>query len=866
MCKKLFGTTNIIFLILMLAAFSISGISVAETTAGDNQISELNITPDPIRLGAVAYIQYTLEQESKVFINVYKENGEHVKTIMNNVAKSAGLQNQSWEGKDKNGKPVPDGSYRFLVDARDYTGELIGQTEKIVLAGRTPGISLVNDTPDPFNPLIDEQATINYTLSSDAIVTVTILKGSTPIRTIVANELKSAGAYSAVWDGKEFDNVITGDGLYTYQIEAVSPQIPSFKSKYRSTLTVETRPPAISELTLTPNPLWLGIHKNLSIRYNLSEKAKVFITVYKEGNFVRSLVSGQYRYAGPNSAGWDLKDYLSSDVSEGTYTVVVGALDDYGRYGEKSTAVSVGYLAVSATSPAIDAKGVPVSDQIVIIFTETVRPGDTFKNITIKSGDINIPYSETRPVDNKLILQPSKELAYGALYTVTVPPGAVKNTFNQTLKNGYSFSFSTEDDPNKTNTSNVTDSNDKINLAKSVSISSTVEDGQYVTTATVDETTAVEAVNKGLSGSIVTIPVYNAADSIFCSLTGRLIKVAADKNAYMEIITTTGSIVFPASNIVIAELASQLGVNKADVKITINIARAKSEQAAAITAFARNNAINQVIPPVEFKAEAAAANKNVEIRSFTRYASYILYFPEAIDTVGANGTILNNDGTLFPAPTKITMRYGRIAAVIRGKRNGIYSVMASSKSFLDLKSHWAQNDISILASKLIITGIRTNYFAPEAKVTRAQFAAFVVRALGLSPKPETAAFKDTAVNDWYSGAVGAAADAGIIKGYANGTFRPYAYITREEAAVIAVNALKAAEVDIAVTENESNQFLNQFTDSGKISSWAKAEAALAVKNGIIKGSSANKFLPRSYCTRAESAVIIKKILMRADFI
>ena len=74
-------------------------------------------------------------------------------------------------------------------------------------------------------------------------------------------------------------------------------------------------------------------------------------------------------------------------------------------------------------------------------------------------------------------------------------------------------------------------------------------------------------------------------------------------------------------------------------------------------------------------------------------------------------------------------------------------------------------------------------FAPDAGLTRAQFCAIVVRALGLSQE-KTAGFTDVLQTDWFCGFVGAASKAGIVNGVGNGKFNPQGAITREQAATM----------------------------------------------------------------------------------
>ena len=70
---------------------------------------------------------------------------------------------------------------------------------------------------------------------------------------------------------------------------------------------------------------------------------------------------------------------------------------------------------------------------------------------------------------------------------------------------------------------------------------------------------------------------------------------------------------------------------------------------------------------------------------------------------------------------------------------------------------------------------------PNGKITRAEAAALVTRLLGLDTFASAAKpmFSDTP-SSWYNKAINAAVDRGIMKGYPDGRFRPNAPITRAE--------------------------------------------------------------------------------------
>lgn len=184
-----------------------------------------------------------------------------------------------------------------------------------------------------------------------------------------------------------------------------------------------------------------------------------------------------------------------------------------------------------------------------------------------------------------------------------------------------------------------------------------------------------------------------------------------------------------------------------------------------------------------------------------------------------------------------------------------YGVLEYDKSFEDVpESYWANEVIKVLSAKHIIFGVSETNFAPLQKVTRAEFAAMIVRVLGLEAK-NALSFKDVAANSWYAEAVTAANEAGIVMGRTPNEFAPNAAITREEMAVMVVRAYELQEGNKA---NESTK--TNFVDQQDVSAWAQEYINAAVEVGLLQGRGGNRFDPKAIANRAESAQVILNLL------
>ena len=143
---------------------------------------------------------------------------------------------------------------------------------------------------------------------------------------------------------------------------------------------------------------------------------------------------------------------------------------------------------------------------------------------------------------------------------------------------------------------------------------------------------------------------------------------------------------------------------------------------------------------------------------------------------------------------------------------------------------------------------------PNANITRAEVATIFFRLLTDEARNSlwstTNTFSDVASTVWYNTAVSTMANAGIIQGYEDGTFRPNANITRAEFAAIAARFMTSG-YDV-----ESDLF----TDIA--GHWARESINDAATAGWINGYSDDTFRPDNAITRAEAVTLVNNVLQR----
>lgn len=165
----------------------------------------------------------------------------------------------------------------------------------------------------------------------------------------------------------------------------------------------------------------------------------------------------------------------------------------------------------------------------------------------------------------------------------------------------------------------------------------------------------------------------------------------------------------------------------------------------------------------------------------------------------------------------------------------------------DIGGHWSEKYFSSLNERGIFTGDGKGNYMPEREITRAEFVCAAVRSINEGSGNISLRFTDVDDADFYAPYIYRAAELGIVSGFADGSFRPYASLTREEAVVILSRTygfLSGYNINGA------------FSDTDEISNGAKSAFAYAYHKGVISGYTDGTVRPRGRLTRAEAAVML----------
>ncbi|WP_166240938.1 S-layer homology domain-containing protein [Paenibacillus turpanensis] len=371
------------------------------------------------------------------------------------------------------------------------------------------------------------------------------------------------------------------------------------------------------------------------------------------------------------------------------------------------------------------------------------------------------------------------------------------------------------------------------------------------------------------SGAIVTVPVRAESNIVVGELNGQMVKNMEKQQAKLVIQTNKATYTLPAGQINIDAVSEQIGsaVSLQDIKVQIKIAEPAADQVKLVQSVSRQGEFEVVVPPMDFTVTGRYDGKTVDVTNFNAYVERTMALPQGVDpSQVTTGVVIEPDGTARHVPTQITMIAGAYYAKINSLTNSIYTVIWHPTSFKDVESHWAKSAVNDMGSRMVINGVGNEEFNPDQDITRAEFAAIIVRGLGLKLDKHSNPFSDVKSTDWYSNVISTAYSHELINGFEDGSFRPMEKITREQAMAIIANAMKITGLKAKLSMEQSGERLNAFADADQLSQWAKAHAADSLQAGIVSGRNGNKLAPTANITRAEVAVLVQRLLQKSELI
>ncbi|KAF5066547.1 S-layer homology domain protein [anaerobic digester metagenome] len=471
-------------------------------------------------------------------------------------------------------------------------------------------------------------------------------------------------------------------------------------------------------------------------------------------------------------------------------------------------------------------------------------------------------------------------LSRGVSYTFTVSATNALGVSNQSApsnaimlhkskgNSGGSTSVTPTSPTTATNNDGVVFVNGKAETAGTIT-SKTDANGQSIKIFTVDVTKLEKKLETEGKGATATISINEDSGIAQGILTGQMIKSMEDKRATLVLETKTATYTLPAEQIDIDTVSQQLGqgISLADIKVSISIAEPSTSKVKLIENTATHEGFTVMVPGVDFEINCTHNGKTVEIEKFNSYVERLVAIPENVDPNKiTTGIVIDEKGNIRHVPTQVVKIDEKYFAKINSVTNSTYTVIWNPITYADVENHWAKDSINNMGSRMVVSGVGNGNYNPDAAITRAEFAAMVVRALGLELGKGTDSFTDIDSADWFKPFAETASQYGIIMGYNEKTFAPNDKITREQAIAMTARAMKLTGKETELSDQELNSILNAFSDAQDVSNYAKKSLGVCLKHDIISGTGNGYLSPKNDVTRAEVAVILEKLLKKSNLI
>ena len=336
----------------------------------------------------------------------------------------------------------------------------------------------------------------------------------------------------------------------------------------------------------------------------------------------------------------------------------------------------------------------------------------------------------------------------------------------------------------------------------------------------------------------------------------------ADKD--MTLIITVGTVNYeiPTTAIDTTSVMEALGAtDPAIVPITVSITKSVDDYTQTVVdSTLRYADMQQIGESMQFNITAYYNGQTVEVENFNQFVGRTIQITAEQARRITTGLVIEDNGSRRHVPTDVfSNTYGRHFATINSLTNSTYVLVYNDVYFADARGTWFEASVNQMASRTIVNGRDTGNFDGNDNITRAEFAAIVIRALGLQNNGASEIFTDVNRHTWYSGYVGKAFEYGIVTGVGFGLYEPHRQITRQEAMLMVQRAANIAQMQGNTAD------INAFPDAANVSSWALDAAQWNVGSGLIQGRD-GRLDPQENITRAETATIILRLLQGAELV
>lgn len=168
---------------------------------------------------------------------------------------------------------------------------------------------------------------------------------------------------------------------------------------------------------------------------------------------------------------------------------------------------------------------------------------------------------------------------------------------------------------------------------------------------------------------------------------------------------------------------------------------------------------------------------------------------------------------------------------------------------------WFFDAVRYVNKHELLNGISEKQFLPNGKMTRGMLVTILFR-FSNAVQYAKATFDDVSPDAYYSAAIAWANKNGIVNGIGNNQFNPDGVVTRQDLATILFRYAKSKGKGFAL----NGAYLLDYADQNEIADYAYEAVCWCTTTKVLTGKEENKVDPLGVATRAETAVIMQRLV------
>jgi subtilisin family serine protease len=295
-------------------------------------------------------IPYEINQKATITAKIYDSKNTLVKTVLSNKSINTGKNTMQWDGNDRNGKKMKDGTYKLLVSGIDMNKVKTPNVNMSIKIDTVKPTVKIDVLSSPYKLDGTSKPGVKVTFKEKVSVTtyVTTEKG-VKVKRLTNNQSFNLGAATIKWDGKDDKGKFVVEGKYIYLTEV--------KDAAGNVLVTKSNVFSLQDwqkITVKSTAdFFYRTKANASFNYTISKPGMVTIQLLNNGKVVRTVEASKSKNAGTNKFVWDGKDQAGNILADGKYQYKIIVVDKYKNSSSYTGNMTVALTVVTIMYPSV---------------------------------------------------------------------------------------------------------------------------------------------------------------------------------------------------------------------------------------------------------------------------------------------------------------------------------------------------------------------------------------------------------------------------------------------------------------------------------------------------------------------------------